>query len=310
MSRRHPSPLPRGEGPRNLVIVVNPGSTSTKLAVYRGEQCLASETINHPKEELAKYACVANQYAFRRDEVLKFLADRGVNLDEVAAVAGRGGLTKPIPGGVYRVNAKLIRDVRSAKWGEHSSNLGAPIARNRQAVRRTGVYRRSGHERRSSGRFRAMRAIRRSSGRAACTPCRSGRPPAGPPMNWACPTIRSILSWFTWAGAFRSAPTARGAGRLEQCPGRRRTFLARAQRLVAHRPAGELLLLRQIYARGGVEGAGGARRDFRLSRHEQLPRRWNSGFAKATPRPAKSTRRWPIRLPSGWGRPRRCFRAR
>jgi butyrate kinase len=110
------------------VIVVNPGSTSTKLAVYRGEKCLASETINHPKEELSKFACVADQYAFRRDAVLEFLAGRGVKLEEVVAVAGRGGLTKPIAGGVYRVGAKLIRDVRSAQWGEHSSNLGAPIA--------------------------------------------------------------------------------------------------------------------------------------------------------------------------------------
>ena len=78
MSRPHPRPLPKGEGTRNLVIVVNPGSTSTKLAVYRGEKCLASETINHPKEELAKFACVADQYVFRRDAVLEFLAGRGV----------------------------------------------------------------------------------------------------------------------------------------------------------------------------------------------------------------------------------------
>lgn len=120
--------MSRGAKKRDLVIVINPGSTSTKLAVYRGPQCLSSETINHSKEDLEKYSCVADQYAFRRDEVLKFLAGRGVNLDEVMAVAGRGGLTKPIPGGVYRVNAKLIRDVRSAKFGEHSSNLGAPIA--------------------------------------------------------------------------------------------------------------------------------------------------------------------------------------
>ena len=119
--------MARGSKKRDLIIVVNPGSTSTKLAVYRGEKCLATETINHKKEELARFACVGDQYAFRRDAVLKFLESTGVDLDAVAAVAGRGGLTKPIPGGVYRVNAKLIRDLRSARWGEHSSNLGAPI---------------------------------------------------------------------------------------------------------------------------------------------------------------------------------------
>ncbi len=113
---------------RDLTIVVNPGSTSTKLAIYRGSECLASETIDHPKGDLAKFHCVAEQYEFRRDEVLKFLAARGVDLQQVLAVAGRGGLTKPIPGGVYAVNAKMIRDLRSGKWGEHPSSLGAPIA--------------------------------------------------------------------------------------------------------------------------------------------------------------------------------------
>jgi butyrate kinase len=110
------------------VIVINPGSTSTKLAVYRGQQRLAWETLDHPKEELAKFARVGDQFAFRRDAVLQFLAECGVDLDECLAVAGRGGLTKPIPGGVYRVNAKMLRDLRSVKWGEHPSNLGAPIA--------------------------------------------------------------------------------------------------------------------------------------------------------------------------------------
>jgi len=90
MSRPHPTPLPKGEG-LGTGDRRQSGSTSTKLAVYRGEDCLASETINHKKEELSKYACVADQYAFRRDEVLKFLATRGVNLDEVAAWRVAGG---------------------------------------------------------------------------------------------------------------------------------------------------------------------------------------------------------------------------
>jgi butyrate kinase len=113
---------------RDLVIVVNPGSTSTKLAVYRGPECLASETIGHAKQELARFARVADQYAFRRDAALRFLAAIGTDLEACLAVAGRGGLTKPVAGGVYRVNAKMLRDLRSGKWGEHPSNLGAPLA--------------------------------------------------------------------------------------------------------------------------------------------------------------------------------------
>ncbi|HLA84861.1 MAG TPA: butyrate kinase [Thermoguttaceae bacterium] len=118
----------RGAKKRDLVIVVNPGSTSTKLAVYRGPERLAAETIDHPKAELAKFAHVADQYAFRRDAVLRFLDTAGVDLEACLAVAGRGGLTKPLAGGVYRVNSKMLRDLRSVKWGEHPSNLGAPIA--------------------------------------------------------------------------------------------------------------------------------------------------------------------------------------
>ncbi|MBN1908911.1 MAG: butyrate kinase [Pirellulales bacterium] len=129
--RKTTSPRPktaRTAKNRDLVIVVNPGSTSTKLAVYRETERLASETIDHPKAELATFAHVADQYAFRRDAVLRFLADTGVDLQACLAVAGRGGLTKPLSGGVYRVNAKMLRDLRSVKWGEHPSNLGAPLA--------------------------------------------------------------------------------------------------------------------------------------------------------------------------------------
>ena len=76
---------------RDLVIVVNPGSTSTKLAVYCGPKCLAEQVIDHPKEELAKFDHVADQYEFRLEAVLAFLAESGVELDRCLAVAGAGG---------------------------------------------------------------------------------------------------------------------------------------------------------------------------------------------------------------------------
>ncbi|NLF06382.1 MAG: butyrate kinase [Pirellulaceae bacterium] len=117
------------EKKRDLVIVVNPGSTSTKLALYRGAECLASEEINHPKAELAKFDCVFDQYEFRRDAVMQFIEAKGIDLRRCLAVAGRGGLTKPIAGGVYAVGAKMIRDLKSGRWGEHPSSLGAPLAR-------------------------------------------------------------------------------------------------------------------------------------------------------------------------------------
>ena len=71
---------------------------------------------------------VFDQYEFRRDAVLRFIEERAVDLRRTLAVAGRGGLTKPIAGGVYRVSARMIRDLRSGRWGEHPSSLGAPLA--------------------------------------------------------------------------------------------------------------------------------------------------------------------------------------
>jgi butyrate kinase len=113
---------------RNLIVVVNPGATSTKIAVYRGSTCLVCELINHSKTQLARFNSISAQYAFRRDTILKFLSRRGFALETCSAVIGRGGLTKPISGGIYRVNAHMLRDLGSGRWGEHASNLGAPIA--------------------------------------------------------------------------------------------------------------------------------------------------------------------------------------
>jgi butyrate kinase len=113
---------------RELIVAINPGSTSTKLAVYRGDVCVAEETLDHAKNTIAHFAHVADQYEFRRDAVLRFLDRQGVDLGECLAVIGRGGLTKPLSGGVWRINARMLRDLRSGRWGEHPSNLGAPLA--------------------------------------------------------------------------------------------------------------------------------------------------------------------------------------
>jgi butyrate kinase len=113
---------------RNLIIVVNPGSTSTKIAVYRGRKSLVCETIAHPKKQLSRFNDTAEEYQFRRDAVFEFLAEREVALDRCAAVIGRGGLTKPVAGGVYRVGPRMLRDLGGNRWGKHPSNFGAPLA--------------------------------------------------------------------------------------------------------------------------------------------------------------------------------------
>jgi butyrate kinase len=109
------------------ILSINPGSTSTKIAVFDDETPLVTQTLEHSVEQIARYARIPDQYEFRRDEVLKFLAEKGISLDSLSAVAARGGLLRPIAGGTYRVNQKMLDELRAPKDREHASNLAALI---------------------------------------------------------------------------------------------------------------------------------------------------------------------------------------
>lgn len=108
------------------ILVINPGSTSTKLAVYRDTVSVWRESIVHSTEELAPFHCVNDQYEFRRSRVMDTLARAGIAL-QFDAVIARGGLLRPIPGGVYRVDERMKHDLWHADM-EHASNLAALIA--------------------------------------------------------------------------------------------------------------------------------------------------------------------------------------
>jgi butyrate kinase len=110
------------------LLIMNPGSTSTKIAIFADEQPLFTETLRHSASELGRYPRIIDQYSFRRDAILDFLAQRGVAIASLSAAVGRGGLLRPIPGGVYRVNEAMLKDLREAPFGEHASNLGALLA--------------------------------------------------------------------------------------------------------------------------------------------------------------------------------------
>lgn len=112
-----------------LILTINPGSTSTKIAVYEDLREVFTKTLRHSGEELAPYKNVIDQYAFRKDTIKKALEENHVALTDLAVIVGRGGLLEPIPSGVYEVNDKMVEDLRSARYGEHASNLGAVIAR-------------------------------------------------------------------------------------------------------------------------------------------------------------------------------------
>lgn len=113
----------------NRILTINPGSTSTKIAVFDDESLVFEKTLRHSSEEIGKYDKIADQFEFRKGVIEDALAEGGVKTSELDAVVGRGGLLKPIKGGTYTVNADMVEDLRVGVSGEHASNLGGIIAK-------------------------------------------------------------------------------------------------------------------------------------------------------------------------------------
>ncbi|HOZ30746.1 MAG TPA: butyrate kinase [Bacteroidales bacterium] len=110
------------------ILAINPGSTSTKIAVYENEKSIFIKNIKHSGDELKPYNSIAEQYEFRRDTILKELKDADININAIDIIIGRGGLTKPIPSGVYEVNEEMKHDMINSPFGDHASTLGGLIA--------------------------------------------------------------------------------------------------------------------------------------------------------------------------------------
>ena len=110
------------------ILVINPGSTSTKVALFSNGQLLFEKKIEHSSKELVNFDKIIDQYHFRQDIILGFLQEKGINLSALNAVVGRGGLLKPIASGTYRINKKMLDDLVKGVSGEHASNLGGMLA--------------------------------------------------------------------------------------------------------------------------------------------------------------------------------------
>lgn len=110
-------------------LILNPGSTSTKLGVFEEETLLFEETLRHPTEEIAKYASVIDQKDFRKDIILAFLKEKDCDIHSFDVVVGRGGMLKPVAGGTYAVTDALLADLKVGVQGQHASNLGGILAR-------------------------------------------------------------------------------------------------------------------------------------------------------------------------------------
>ncbi len=110
------------------ILAINPGSTSTKIAVYKNEDQLFTTSISHTPEELAGFKSVNEQFEWRKGLILKNLAENNIDMKKLSAVVGRGGVISPIESGVYEVNDDLIHDLLNARM-QHASNLGGLLAR-------------------------------------------------------------------------------------------------------------------------------------------------------------------------------------
>jgi len=112
------------------VLAINPGSTSTKIAVYEGERERFTKELKHTPEELHPFdgKPITAQFHFRKDAIEKFLHESGLDIADIDAVSGRGGLLHPMPHGAFEVNEAMLRDLSVGIQGQHASNLGGLIA--------------------------------------------------------------------------------------------------------------------------------------------------------------------------------------
>lgn len=110
------------------LLIINPGSTSTKIGVYEDEKELFEETLRHSTEEISKYATIYDQRNFRKEVILNVLKEKNFDIKTLSAVVGRGGMLKPIAGGTYEVTEELLEDLKVGVQGQHASNLGGILS--------------------------------------------------------------------------------------------------------------------------------------------------------------------------------------
>jgi butyrate kinase len=110
------------------ILAINPGSTSTKCAIYNDTTEMWKKGVNHRSEDLVRHGRLMDQLELRSAAVREGIREAGIPFADISAIVGRGGLLKPLEGGVYEVNERMKSDLASCKYGTHASNLGALIA--------------------------------------------------------------------------------------------------------------------------------------------------------------------------------------
>ena len=110
------------------ILVINPGSTSTKIAMFHELEEVLSDNIHHNIEDLARFNKASDQDLYRMEIIIRVLREQNINLNNIRAVVGRGGLIRPIQGGTYTVNDQMVADLKKGVMGDHPSNCGGLIA--------------------------------------------------------------------------------------------------------------------------------------------------------------------------------------
>jgi len=113
---------------KKIILTINPGSTSTKIAVYHSNDLVFLKNIKHTTEDFDKFENIPDQYEFRKNIIIKELEEAHISLNSIEIIVSRGGLIKPIPSGIYEVSAQMKKDLRTGILGQHASNLGGLIA--------------------------------------------------------------------------------------------------------------------------------------------------------------------------------------
>ena len=110
------------------ILAINPGSTSTKFAVYFNEKCVLKKAIRHSVDEIMEYRNIIDQFDFRKALIIDTLVEEGIDVDSLKIIIGRGGLTYPTESGIYKVNNRMLEHARQGIMGQHASNLGPLLA--------------------------------------------------------------------------------------------------------------------------------------------------------------------------------------
>ncbi|MGQ7871062.1 butyrate kinase [Sunxiuqinia sp. sy24] len=110
------------------ILAINPGSTSTKFAVYFNDECKLNRTLRHSIDELSSYKSILKQFDYRKGMIIDALMEEGFDVDSLKYIIGRGGLTYPLESGVYLVNNDMLKHASEGVYGQHASNLGPLIA--------------------------------------------------------------------------------------------------------------------------------------------------------------------------------------